>query len=153
VGHSRIKERMRKVDGLFAGEQSGHYYFRDFYYCDSGMLGTLLALEVLSATDQPLSALAAPLRHRYYRAPNVNLKLDSRDAALEGIRRADAHFPDADARRVTRIEADIRKDYADWWFCLHPSGTEPRLLRVSVEAKAREQAEARMAELVGLIES
>ena len=151
VGHSRIKERMRKLDGLFAGEESGHYYFRDFYYCDSGMLGTLLALEVLTATGQPLSALADPLRHRYYRAPNVNMKLESREAAIKGIRRADAHFPDESARRVTRIEADVRKDYDDWWFCLHPSGTEPRLLRVTVEAKDKAVADARMAELVGLV--
>jgi len=151
VGHSRIKERMRKVDALFAGEQSGHYYFRDFYYCDSGMLGALLALEVLSATEQPLSALAEPLRRRYHRAPNVNLELESAEAVLEAVRRADAHFPDHGARRVTRIGPDIRKDYDDWWFCLHPSGTEPRLLRLTVEAKTQHVAEARMAELKGLI--
>jgi len=151
VGHSRIKERMRKVDGLFAGEQSGHYYFRDFYYCDSGILGTLIALEVLSATGQPLSALAEPLRRRYHRAPNVNLKLESREAAVEGVKRADAHFSDDGARRVTHIDADVRKDYDDWWFCLHPSGTEPRLLRLSVEARDKETADRRMAELKALI--
>jgi phosphomannomutase len=151
VGHSRIKERMRKVDGLFAGEESGHYYFRDFYYCDSGILATLIALEVLSATEKPLSALAAPLRERYYRAPNVNLELESREAALEGVKRVDAHFPDDDARRITRIKPDVRKDYDDWWFCVHPSGTEPRLLRLTVEARTKETADARMAELKGLV--
>ena len=151
VGHSRIKERMRKLDALFAGEQSGHYYFRDFYYCDSGMLGTLVALELLSATDEPLSALAEPLRTRYFRAPNVNLELESRQAAVDGVQRADAHFPDDGARRVTHIEADVRKDYDDWWFCLHPSGTEPRLLRLSVEARDQQTAERRMAELKALI--
>ncbi|MFP4056477.1 MAG: phosphomannomutase/phosphoglucomutase [Candidatus Brocadiia bacterium] len=147
VGHSRIKERMRKVDALFAGEQSGHYYFRDFYYCDSGMLAALLALELLSATDQPLSALLEPLRQRYYRAPNVNLELADHQAVLDGIRRADEHFADDEARRVTRIGPDVRKDYADWWFCLHPSGTEPRLLRLTVEARDPEAANARMDEL------
>jgi phosphomannomutase len=151
VGHSRIKERMRKVNALFAGEESGHYYFRDFYYCDSGMLAALIALEVLSATAKPLSELAEPLRARYYRAPNVNIELESREVAIERVRHVDRLFPDAEARRVTRIGPDVRKDYPDWWFCVRPSGTEPRLLRLTVEARSREVAEARMAELKALI--
>ena len=151
VGHSRIKERMRKVNALFGGEVSGHYYFRDFYYCDSGMLGALLALEVLSATDEPLSALVDPLRRRYQRAPLCNLELDSREAALERVRHIDRQFPDAEARRVTRIGPDVRKDYDDWWFCVRPSGTEPRVLRLTVEARSRAVADHRVAELKALI--
>jgi len=151
VGHSRIKERMRKVDALFAGEVSGHYYFRDFYYCDSGMLGALLALEVLSESDQPLSALVDPLRARYQRAPLCNMELASREVALERVRHIDSLFPDAEARRVTRIGPDVRKDYDDWWFCVRPSGTEPKVLRLTVEARERAVAEQRMAELRGLI--
>ena len=151
VGHSRIKERMRKVNALFAGEESGHYYFRDFYYCDSGMLAALLALEVLSATDLPLSALAGPLRTRYYRAPNVNLELASREVALERVRHIDGLFPDAEARRVTRIGVDVRKDYDGWWFCVRPSGTEPRVLRLTVEARSKDFADGQMARLKALI--
>jgi len=151
VGHSRIKERMRKVDALFAGEVSGHYYFRDFYYCDSGMLGALLALEVLSETDERLSALVDPLRARYQRAPLCNMELASREVALERVRHIDSLFPDAEARRVTRIGPDVRKDYADWWFCVRPSGTEPKVLRLTVEARERAVAEKRMAELRALI--
>jgi phosphomannomutase len=147
VGHSRIKERMRRVNALFAGEQSGHYYFRDFYYCDSGMLGALLALEVLSHTGQPLSALTAPLAARYFRAPDAKLHLASREAALAAVKKLDALHPDHEARRVTRIGVDVRKDYEDWWFCVRPSGTEPKLLRITVEAKSPEIAEARMAGL------
>jgi phosphomannomutase len=151
VGHSRIKERMRKVNALFAGEYSGHYYFRDFYYCDSGMLAALLALEVLSATEEPLSALVGPLRERYQRAPNVNIELESREVARERVRHLDGLFPDAQARRVTRIGPDVRKDYADWWFCVRPSGTEPRLLRLTVEARTKAMAASHMAELQALI--
>ena len=151
VGHSRIKERMRKVDGLFAGEESGHYYFRDFYYCDSGMLGALIALELLAETGQPLSALTAPLAHRYFRAPNCNVTLTTRDAALAAVAKVDDLYPDADSERVTRIGVDVRKDYDDWWFCVRPSGTEPRLLRLTVEARSQEVADMRMAELKALI--
>ncbi len=152
VGHSRIKERMRKVDGLFAGEQSGHYYFRDFYYCDSGMLASLLALEVLAEADAPLSALAAPLAARYHRAPDLNAELASREAARAAVERIDSLYPDAEARRVTRFGIDVRKDYGDWWFCVRPSGTEPRVLRLTGEAKTHDVAEARMAELQAHLE-
>ena len=152
VGHSRIKERMRNVDALFAGEVSGHYYFREFYYCDSGMLGALLALEVLSATEQSMSQLIAPFRTRYHRPRICNLELASRDAALAAVKRCDAAAPDGEARRVTRIGVDVRKDYADWWFCVRPSGTEPRLLRLTVEARSKDIADRRMAELRGIIE-
>lgn len=147
VGHSRIKERMRKLDGLFAGEESGHYYFRDFYYCDSAMLGALIALEVMAETGQPLSALAAPLAARYHRAPNFKTYFPSREAALAAVEKLDALYPDDEAARVTRIGVDVRKDYEDWWFCVRPSGTEPRLVRLTVEAKTQEVADVRMAEL------
>jgi len=152
VGHSRIKERMRKVDALFGGEVSGHYYFREFYYCDSGMLGTLLALEVLSDTEKPMSQLIAPFRSRYHRPPLCNLELESREAALDAVRRCDNAFPDADATRVTRLGPDVRKDYAGWWFCVRPSGTEPRLLRVTVEARDRAVADDALARLRAIIE-
>ena len=152
VGHSRIKERMRKVDALFGGEVSGHYYFREFYYCDSGMVGTLLALELLSGTQAPMSELVAPFRTAYYRAPLCNMELESRDAALAGVKRCDEALPDGDAVRVTRIGVDVRKDYADWWFCVRPSGTEPKVLRLTVEARSEEVATARVAELRQIIE-
>jgi phosphomannomutase len=144
---------MHKVNALFAGEYSGHYYFRDFYSCDSGMLAALIALEVLSATEQPLSALIEPLRARYYRAPNVNLELESREVARERVRHLDAQFPDSEARRITRIGVDVRKDYADWWFCVRPSGTEPRVLRLTVEARSKALAESQMARLRAIIET
>jgi len=152
VGHSRIKERMRKVDALFGGEVSGHYYFRDFYYCDSGMLATLVALEVLSATQKPMSELVAPFRSAYYRAPLCNIELESREAALAAVKRCDQATPDADARRVTRLGVDVRKDYDDWWFCVRPSGTEPRLLRLTLEARSQAIADQRIADLRGIIE-
>jgi phosphomannomutase len=149
VGHSRIKERMRQVNGLFGGEESGHYYFRDFYYCDSGILGSLLALELLSRTGRPLSELVAPLAARYVRAPNYKVTLPSREDALAAVETLDRLYPDEEAERVTRFGVDVRKDYDDWWFCIRPSGTEPRLLRLTVEATSQEVAEARMAELQG----
>ena len=153
VGHSRIKERMRRLGAAFAGEQSGHYYFRDFYYCDSAMAATLLALAIMAERDAPLSELAAPYAHRYWRAPNFNVFLDSHDAVLAAVERIDRLCPDGPARRVTRVGIDVRKDYEDWWFSVRPSGTEPCLFRITVEAKTQAIAERRMAELRGHIEA
>jgi len=151
VGHSRIKERLHKCKGLFGGEESGHYYFRDFYCCDSAMLAALVAMELLTNTGKPLSELARPLATRYCRA-GTKLHFRSRDDAIAHIPRLDASFPDADAREVTRLPtSDVRKDYDDWWFCVRPSGTEPEVLRITVEARDQATAQRRLAELNAIL--
>lgn len=151
VGHSRIKERMRRANGLFAGEESGHYYFRDFYYCDSGMLASLLLLELLSATGARLSELVRPIATRYHRVTD-KMRFPSREEAIERVGRADARFPDAEAAEVTRLGPDLRKDYADWWFCVRPSGAERGLLRLTVEARDAATAASRLAEIKASIQ-
>lgn len=151
VGHSRIKERLRRAKGLFAGEESGHFYFRDFYYCDSAMLASLVVLQLLSATGQRLSELVRPLTCRYHRA-GTKLRFASREEAVARIASVDARFPDAAAAEVTRFPPDVRKDFADWWFCVRPSGTEREVLRLTVEARDRATADQRLAELKALIQ-
>ncbi|MBM4038078.1 MAG: phosphomannomutase/phosphoglucomutase [Planctomycetes bacterium] len=150
VGHSRIKERMHDAAALFGGEESGHYYFRDFYCCDSGMLASLVLLQLLAATGHPLSALVRPLTSRYHRLGDVR-HLGTREAAIERVRRVDAEFP-AEGAQATRIGPDVRKDFPDWWFCVRPSGAERGLLRVTVEARDPALAAARLAELLALID-
>lgn len=150
VGHSRIKERMRRVGGLFAGEESGHYYFRDFYNCDSGMLASLVLLQLLAATGARLSDLVRPIASRYHRL-NDKLRFASREEAIERVARADAGFPDSAAISVTRIGPDVRKDYADWWFCVRPSGAERGLLRLTVEARDPATAAQRLADVRAII--
>jgi phosphomannomutase len=147
VGHSRIKERLLHEGGLFGAEESGHYYFRDFYCCDSGMLALLITLRVLASSGQPLSALAEGPRALYHRVPNENYLLPSREDAVECVKHIDGLFPDGEAHRLTRFGPDVRKDYEDWWFCVRPSGTEPRVLRLTVEARKSAMAEERMAAL------
>ena len=147
VGHAGIKRLMRQHNCPFGGEHSGHYYFQDLYYSDSGMLAALTLLEILTEAPQPLSALAEPIATRYHRTLDLMTQLDSRQAALDAVHTLDVLHPDAQARRVLRIGTDLRKDFDDWWFCVRPSGTEPRFLRLSVEARTRPLAEARTAEL------
>jgi len=151
VGHSRIKERLHKCKGLFGGEESGHYYFRDFYCCDSAMLAALVAMELLTSTGQRLSDLARPLATRYCRT-GTKLHFRSREDAIAHIPRLDVPFPDASARDVTRLPtSDVRKDYDDWWFCVRPSGTEREVLRITVEARDQSAAERRLAELKAVL--
>ncbi len=150
VGHSRIKERMRRCNGLFAGEESGHYYFRDFYYCDSAMLASLVLFELLGATGRRLSELARPLTTRYHRAGD-KVRFATREEALARVGRVDACFPDAAALGVTRLATDVRKDYDGWWFCVRPSGTEREVLRITVEAGDGPTAQRRLAEVRGAL--
>jgi len=151
VGHSRIKERMHDAAALFGGEESGHYYFRDFYCCDSGMLASLVLLQLLAATGARLSDLVRPLASRYHRLGDTR-RFASREEAIERVVRVDAEFPAADATEVTRIGPDVRKDYPDWWYCVRPSGAERGLLRITVEARDPAVAAGRLADILALID-
>ena len=129
VGHSLIKQAMATEGAAFAGEHSGHYYFRDNYRADSGLIAALMVLEALSAHGGPMSDLIAPLE-RYAASGELNTEVADPSAVIERV--AD-HFgevaPDAGQDRLDGLTVDL----GDWWFNLRPSNTEP-LLRLNVEA-------------------
>ncbi len=130
VGHAFIKRRMREVDAVFAGEVSGHYYFRDFSYADSGLIPALMVLEILARSDQPLSQMVASLRDRYHISGEINSTVADPGAAIERLRAryADGHQAEVDGLSVA---------YDDWHFNVRPSNTEP-LLRLNLESLASE---------------
>ncbi len=130
VGHAFIKTRMREVDALFAGEVSGHYYFRDFSYADTGLVPALLVLELLATGGRPLSELLADLRERYHVSGEINSTVDDAPAAIERLRAryADGHQGELDGLSVA---------YDDWHFNVRPSNTEP-LLRLNLESLVSE---------------
>jgi len=126
VGHSLIKKIMREEDAVFGGEHSGHYYFRDNWYADSGLFAMLNVLQLMSKANAPLSAVAAPIQTRA-RSGEINLKIDDKPAAIERVKR---YFEDAGA---TIDEFDgLTVELPDRWFNIRASNTEP-LLRVNVE--------------------
>ncbi len=131
VGHAFIKTRMREVDALFAGEVSGHYYFRDFSYADSGLIPALLVMEMVATRGVPLSQMIAGFRERYHISGEINSTVDDVAAALQRLR--DAY---ADGRQ-TEIDG-LSVEYADWHFNVRPSNTEP-LLRLNLESLASEE--------------
>jgi phosphomannomutase len=145
VGHSFIKARMAETGAVFGGEHSGHFYFRDFWFADSGMLAALHVLAALGGQGQPLSGLLAGYR-RYLATGEINSEVADQAAATERVRNVFEGCPgvrtdDLDGLTVT---AD------DWWFNLRPSNTEP-LLRLNVEASDDATLAARRDEVLGIV--
>jgi phosphomannomutase len=128
VGHSFIKATMAESDAVFGGEHSGHFYFRDFWFADSGMLAALHVLAALGATDRPLSELLAQYS-RYVATGEINSEVADQAAASARVAAAFAGQPG-----VTTDELDgLTVSAPDWWFNVRPSNTEP-LLRLNAEA-------------------
>ena len=142
VGHSLIKKVMAETGAIFGGEHSGHYYFRDHYRADSGLIAALVVMERLSEAGVPMSELLRPYR-RYQASGEINSEVEDKEAVIEGLAR---RYADG---RQDRLDG-LTVEYNDWWFNVRPSNTEP-LLRLNVEAKTEPVLKARTAELVSLI--
>ena len=126
VGHSYIKAVMKETGALFAGEHSGHYYFRDNFRADSGLIAAMVLLEAVSDAGAPLSQVVAPYQ-RYAQSGELNTAVVDQAAALKRV--AAAFAGEGEAERVDGLTVDGD----GWWFNLRPSNTEP-LLRLNVEA-------------------
>ena len=148
VGHAFIKQRMRQEDGIFAGEVTGHYYFRDFYYADNGFIPALLILELMSKKNKSLRDLLAPYRERYFISGEINTKLASMDEVPTKLAAIEARYRDSQLARMDGISVD----YPDWHFNVRASNTEP-LLRLNLEAATPELMEKRRDEVLQLIRS
>jgi phosphomannomutase len=146
VGHAFIKQRMRQEDGIFAGEVTGHYYFRDFYYADNGFIPALLILELMSKKGKTLRELLQPYRERYFISGEINTKLKTMEDVPAKLAAIEAHYKSA---RIERMDG-VSVDYPDWHFNVRASNTEP-LLRLNLEAATPEQMERRRDEVLAVI--
>jgi len=144
VGHSFIKADMRRVNGIFGGEHSGHFYFRDNWYADSGLIALLIVLELISVEGKPLSEIIKPL-DTWVRSGEINSTVADANAKLQALK---AQF----GRRAQSIDNldGLTVDYGDWWFNVRASNTEP-LLRLNVEAKDQALLERKRDELLAFI--
>jgi phosphomannomutase len=142
TGHSHIKKLMREGKGIFAGELSGHYYFRDNYNCDSGFIAFLTVLSVLSMQKRSFKEIVESV-NPYYFSGEINFLIDDLDPILRKIK---TRYSDG---KVTEIDG-IRLDFDDWWFILRFSTAEP-VLRLVVEATSSQGMAAKIAELSGII--
>ncbi len=128
TGHAFIKERMRREDAVYGGEMSAHHYFRDFAYCDSGMLPWLLVAGLIAGSGKPLSMLVAERMRRYPASGEINRVVPDVPAVIAAIRAAYSANAAVDTTDGLSIE------YADWRFNLRGSNTEP-VLRLNVESR------------------
>ncbi len=142
VGHSLIKQQMRDEDGLFAGEHSGHYFFKDFYYADTGLVAAMVILELISEKNQPLSEIAKPLK-KYYNSGEINSDVEDKEGKMKQVATIYKNG------RQTWLDG-LTVEYKDWWFNLRPSNTDP-LIRLNVEAKTKELMEQKRDELLKII--
>ncbi|MFA5688870.1 MAG: phosphomannomutase/phosphoglucomutase [Kiritimatiellales bacterium] len=142
VGHAFIKAQMREADAVFAGELSGHYYFRDNYYTESSSLAAVCVASLVSKTGKTLSELVKPVK-RYFASGEINSKVDDVQAVFK---RLDETYGDAH-----RFQLDGNSyEYSDWWFNVRSSNTEP-LVRLNLEAKTPEQMTQKRDEVLALI--
>jgi phosphomannomutase len=142
VGHSFIKQLMAETGAAFGGEHSAHYYFRDNYRADSGIIATMVVLEQLSQAGVPLSELRQPFE-RYAASGEINTEVADPPAVIE---RVAAAYVDRPQDRLDGLTVDS----GPWWFNVRPSNTEP-LLRLNLEAPTREECDERVAEVLALI--
>ncbi len=142
VGHSFIKAVMADTGAVFGGEHSGHYYFRDNYRADSGLIAALVVLELLSKSQLPLSEVVLPF-DRYADSGEINTEVDDPRAVIE---RVASVFADKPQERLDGLTVDG----GDWWFNLRPSNTEP-LLRLNLEAPTRDECDRRVEAVLAVI--
>lgn len=138
IGHSLIKERMRKEDIIFGGELSGHYYLKNHYFSDAPIFVLFKILEKISKTDKAFSEIIKPYQ-KYFSSEEINFKIKNKKKILELL---ENRFKRG---KILKIDG-LRVDFSDWWFLARPSGTED-LLRLNIEAKTKKIMEKKKKEL------
>lgn len=146
VGHSFIKAQMREYNAIFGGEHSGHFYFRDNWYADSGLIAFLIVLELISQSGKTVSELLAPIDTRF-RSGEINSEVSDQQGKMAAI---EQHYA-AQGAQIDHLDG-ITVGFPTWWFNVRPSNTEP-LLRLNLEADTREEMERRRDEVLHLIRS
>ena len=146
VGHSLIKNQMRAENAPFAGELSGHYYFKDNFTAESSALAVFAIASIVEKSGVPLSRLVEPLRTAYHKTPELNHRVKNTNAVLKKIEQTYAQRPGAKCDKLDGLTFE----FGDWWFNIRCSNTEP-LIRLNLEAKTKARMETERDELLKLI--
>ncbi len=145
VGHSFIKPRMFEEGGIFGGELSGHYYFRDFFGADSGIVPSLIILEMLSRKGVKLSLLLEPLEQQYFLSGEINTEVEDPAGRIQAVEESYSNG------KVEHVDG-VSVSYEDWHFNVRASNTEP-LFRLNLEGRSRQLMEEKTDEVLGVIRS
>ncbi|MDP3452591.1 MAG: hypothetical protein Q8R90_06510, partial [Bacteroidales bacterium] len=151
VGRAFAAHKLRELDGIYGGELAGHYYFRDFFYSDSGIMAALIILGVISDMKRKgitLSGIISQIES-YHNSGEINFKIERKKEAMDLIR---DHFISKE-RATAQYDFDgYRVEFSDWWFNIRPSNTEP-YLRFIAEASSKQMLDDRVSKVNELLES
>ncbi|MCR4318446.1 MAG: phosphomannomutase/phosphoglucomutase [Planctomycetes bacterium] len=142
VGHSFLKAKMRELGAYFGGELSGHFYYQDNYFADSGIITLIQVINHLRRNEATLSEQLRPLK-RYHTSGEINFEIEDKDAVIDRLREA---FSDGQLEDIDGVSAT----YEDWWFNVRKSNTEP-ILRLTMEAKSKARYDEAMARLLSFL--
>lgn len=151
VGRANAARRLREIDGIWGGELAGHYYFKDFFYSDSGLLASILILRVLANLKKEgisFSQIIGKIA-RYQNSSEINFKLTDKQGAMDAVK---AHFEEQEKPTAFMDFDGYRVEFPDWWFNIRPSNTEP-YLRFICEATTKELLDKKVAEVKSLLQS
>lgn len=145
-GHSFLKQAMRDKEALFAGEVSGHFYYKDYYYADSGLLTLLYFLELLSGSTKSLSEIIKPLESKYPATDEINFKAQNKQEIINKAK--EDYSKDGQIEEIDGIGVNL----GDWRFNLRASGTEPKI-RLNLEAKNKDLLKIKERELISFVKN
>jgi phosphomannomutase len=148
VGHAFFKGRMRETNSVFGGEVTGHYYFRDYYYCDNGFIPALLILELMSRKNQTLAQLLEPLRQKYFISGEINTRVADMSLCKAKIDGLAAKYASGHVYMMDGVSVE----YPTWHFNVRASNTEP-LIRLNLEATTETEMAAKRDEVLAYIRS
>ena len=151
VGRAFAVPKLKEIDGIYGGELAGHYYFRDFYYSDSGLLASLIVLDIAASAKKegkPFSELISEISN-YENSGEINFKIEQKKEAMETIK---THFTEQEKPQEIMDFDGYRLEFINWWFNVRPSNTEP-YLRLIVEATDKNTLEEKVREIKSIIQN
>ena len=151
VGRAFAAPKLRDIDGLWGGELAGHYYFKDFFYSDSGLLASMIVLRIVAALKKQGSSFSAQIAEiaGYCNSGEINFRLEDKPGAMKAV----CELFSAQEQPLKVMDFDgYRLEFADWWFNIRPSNTEP-YLRFICEARTDELLRAKVAQTCQLLET
>jgi phosphomannomutase len=151
VGRAYAALKLREIDGIFGGELAGHYYFKDFYYSDSGIMACLIILGIISKMKKKGISFSQLIGNiaKYANSGEINFKIEKKAEAMEAVKK----FFDAKEKHTAFYDFDgYRVEFPDWWYNIRPSNTEP-YLRFIAEARTQEMLDKKIAEVKSILSS
>lgn len=150
VGRAYAALKLREIDGIFGGELAGHYYFKDFFYSDSGILASLIVLDIVSKKKKEGLSLSTLISNiaRYANSGEINFKIERKQEAMDAVR---DYFNKSEKATASFDFDGYRIEFADWWFNIRPSNTEP-YLRLLAEAKTQKMLDEKLEKIKSIIE-